>query len=58
MTHIAHLGDMRRVLLLAAGLLLGLIVATATVGLSWQAGAVGLGFALAVLVGLAQTCSA
>ena len=45
-------------LLLAIGLLLGLALALATAGLSWEAGAVGLGFALAALAGLAQTCSA
>ena len=48
----------KRGLLLAAGLLLGLALALATAGLSWQTGAVGLGFALAVLAGLAQRCSA
>ena len=52
------LGSAKRGLLLAAGLLLGLGLAAATTGLSWQAGAVGLGFGLAALVGLAQTCSA
>jgi hypothetical protein len=44
--------------LLAAGVLFGLGAALATSSLSWEAGAGGLGFALAVLVGLAQTCSA
>ncbi|MCH8993714.1 MAG: hypothetical protein IH959_01950 [Chloroflexi bacterium] len=53
-----RLGDARHGLLLAAGLLLGLAVALATAGLSWQAGAFGLGLGLAALVGLAQTCSA
>jgi hypothetical protein len=48
----------KRGLLLTAGLLLGLALALATAGLTWQAGAVGLGFALAVLAGLAQRCSA
>ena len=48
----------RRGLLLAAGLLLGLVAALATAGLSWEAGALGLGLGLAALVGLAQTCSA
>ena len=48
----------KRGLLLAAGLLLGLALALATAGLTWQAGAVGLGFGLAAVVGLAQTCSA
>lgn len=48
----------KRSLLVAAGLLLGLALALATTGVSWQAGAVGLGFALAVLTGLAQRCSA
>ncbi len=51
-------GEAKRGLLLAAGLLLGLALALATVGLSWQAGAIGLGLALAALVGVAQTCSA
>ena len=51
-------GDARRGVILGAGLLLGLAIALATAGLSWEAGAVGLGFALAALVGLAQTCSA
>ena len=58
MTHIAHLGDARRGLPLAGGLLLGLLLAFATASASWEAGAAGLGFALAALVGLAQTCSA
>lgn len=53
-----HWGDTRRGALLAAGLLLGLALALATAGLSWQAGALGLGIGLAALVGLAQTCSA
>ena len=48
----------KRGLLLMVGLLLGLALALATAGLSWEAGAVGLGFALAALAGLAQTCSA
>ena len=52
------LHEPRRGLLLAAGLLLGLAVALATAGLSWEAGAFGLGLGLAALVGLAQTCSA
>ena len=51
-------GDARRGVILGVGLLLGLAIALATTGLSWEAGAVGLGFALAALVGLAQTCSA
>lgn len=58
MIHIAHLGDARRSLLLAGGLLIGLLLALATAGASWEAGAAGLGLALAALVGLAQTCSA
>jgi len=53
-----HLGETRRGLLLAAGLLAGFAVALATAGLSWEAGAAGLGLGLAALVGLAQTCSA
>ena len=48
----------KRGLLLAAGLLLGLALAFATASLTWQTGAIGLGFALAVLAGLAQRCSA
>ena len=51
-------GSTRRSLLLATGLLLGLALALTTAGLTWQTGAVGLGFALAVLAGLAQRCSA
>jgi len=51
-------GEGRRGLLLASGLLFGFALALAMTGLSWQAGALGLGFALAALVGLAQTCSA
>lgn len=58
MIHTLDLGEGRRGLLLAAGLPLGLALALATASLSWQAGAGGLGFALAALVGLAQTCSA
>ncbi len=44
-------------LLLATGLLLGLALAIAMASISWQAGAVGLGFALAVLAGIVQRCS-
>jgi len=58
MIHELHSGDARRGLLLAFGLLIGLAVALGTTGLSWEAGAVGLGFALAALAGIAQTCSA
>jgi hypothetical protein len=53
-----RLQDAGRGLVLAAGLLLGLALAVATAGLSWEAGAYGLGLGLAALVGLAQTCSA
>ncbi len=53
-----HFHDTKRGLLLATGLLLGLALAAGTAGLSWEAGAVGLGFVLAVLAGLAQRCSA
>lgn len=49
---------LRRGTLLGLGLAFGLALALATSEASWQAGAVGLGFALAALVGLAQTCSA
>jgi hypothetical protein len=58
MLHELGLHQPRRGLLLVSGLLLGLIVAIATAGLSWEAGAYGLGIGLAALVGLAQTCSA
>lgn len=50
--------DTRRGLLLSGGLLAGLAFAIASAGFDWRAGAVGLGFALAVLAGLAQRCSA
>ena len=50
--------DTRRSLLLAGGLLAGLALALASAGFSWWSGALGLGFALAVLAGLAQRCSA
>ena len=53
-----HLGETRRGLLLATGLLAGFAAALAMAGLSWEAGAAGLGLGLAALVGLAQTCSA
>ena len=58
MIHVEHFSDARRGLLLAIGLLLGLAVALGTTGLSWQTGALGLGFVLAALAGIAQTCSA
>lgn len=58
MAHILHLGDTRRGLFVAVGLLAGVAVALATAGFSWQAGAAGLGIGLAAIVGLAQTCSA
>jgi hypothetical protein len=58
MVHVLERDEGRRAALTAAGLLLGLALALATAGLEWEAGAVGLGFALAALVGLAQTCSA
>ena len=58
MIHVLDRTTTKRGLLLVTGLLFGLALALATAGLSWQAGAVGLGFALAALVGLAQTCSA
>ena len=51
------LRDASRGVLLAGGLLLGLVLALAT-GLSWESGALVLGLGLAALVGLAQTCSA
>ena len=52
------LRDASRGVLLAGGLLLGLVLALATAGLSWESGALSLGLGLAALVGLAQTCSA
>jgi hypothetical protein len=48
----------RRSLALPAGLLLGLALAVAVTAASWWSGALGLGFVLAVLAGLAQRCSA
>jgi hypothetical protein len=51
-------GDARRGLLLAAGALLGLMVALVTAGIPWEAAALGLGLGLAAVVGLAQSCSA
>jgi len=58
MIGVLELGEGKRGLLLTGGLLLGVALALATAGLSWEAGAAGLGLALAALVGLAQTCSA
>jgi hypothetical protein len=60
MIRTVQLTNARQALLLALGLALGLALASATVRLggSWEAGAAGLGLALAALVGLAQTCSA
>ncbi len=52
------LADPRRGLLLTGGIALGIALAGATAGLPWETGAIGLGFALAVLAGLAQRCSA
>jgi hypothetical protein len=54
----AMTGDARRGLLLAAGALLGLLVALATATLPWEAAALGLGLGLAAVVGIAQSCSA
>ena len=50
--------DARRGLLMTVGLALGVTLALATASVPWQSGAVGIGFALAVLAGLAQRCSA
>ena len=50
--------DARRGLLRTAGRARGVALALATASVSWQTGAVGIGFALAVLAGLAQRCSA
>ena len=58
MTHVLHVDDARRGLLVAGGALLGLVLALATTGLSWESVAAGLGLGLAAVVGLAQTCSA
>ena len=57
-TQFATISHTQRGLLLAAGLLLGIGLAIGTAGLSWQATAIGLGFALAVLAGIVQRCSA
>jgi hypothetical protein len=53
-----QLTNARQAVLLVLGVALGLALAAATSDLSWEAGAAGLGLALAALVGLAQTCSA
>lgn len=58
MNHAVHTGDAGRAALLLVGALIGSAVALGTLGLSWQTGVVGLGFALAALAGIAQTCSA
>ena len=58
MIHVLHVDDARRGLLVAGGALLGLVLALATSGLSWETVAAGLGLGLAAIVGLAQTCSA
>ncbi len=52
------LADPRRGLLIAGGVALGIALAGAMASISWETGAIGLGFALAVLAGLAQRCSA
>jgi hypothetical protein len=44
--------------LLVIGLLAGIALVALTAGVSWESAAVGLGFALAALAGLAQRCSA
>ena len=53
----SSLSYVQRVPLLATGLLVGLALAVSTANLNWQAGAVGLGFTLAVLAGVVQRCS-
>ena len=58
MLRILEQRDARRGLLMTAGLALGVALALATAAVSWQTGAVGIGFVLAVLAGLAQRCSA
>jgi hypothetical protein len=58
MHHAIHTRDAGRAVLLVAGALVGLAVAFGTMSISWETGAVGLGFALAALAGIAQTCSA
>ncbi len=50
--------DARRTVLIAGGLALGATLAFALSGGSWLRGALGIGFVLAVLAGLAQRCSA
>jgi len=57
-THVLHHVDTRRGPLVVAGVALGLALAGATAGVSWEPAAIGLGLALAAIVGLAQTCSA
>ena len=57
MLQLPALRDTQRGPLLAVGLLLGVTLAIGTAGLSWEATAVGLGFALAVLAGIVQRCS-
>jgi hypothetical protein len=50
--------DPRRAIALASGLLIGVALVAITAGVSWETAAVGLGFALAALAGIAQRCSA
>ena len=57
-THALALPAARRGVVLVAGLLLGVVFTTTTLGTSWENPAFGLGIGLAALVGLAQTCSA
>ena len=58
MLRVLEQSDSRRAVLLAAGLALGAALAFALSGGSWLGGALGIGFVLAVLAGLAQRCSA
>ncbi len=50
--------DSRRTVLLAAGVAIGAALAFALSSGSWLGGALGIGFVLAVLAGIAQRCSA
>jgi hypothetical protein len=50
--------DPRRAVLLASGLLIGAVLVALTASVSWESAAVGLGFAMAALAGIAQRCSA
>jgi hypothetical protein len=50
--------DARRAIALVTGLLIGAALVALTATVSWESAAVGLGFAMAALAGIAQRCSA